>query len=159
MEKVLEDFEIKEKNFYLSKIKKYQATAEKSEELIQRNRELKTHLQNQGFKTIRGGIVRGHFENNGKPHFHEKGVDVKIAVDMITLSLVDKKADRIILASSDSDLQPAIKLIRRRGDAELVYLGFEISPNKGLAYTTDKKRLIKGPEISRAYKKQLKFRG
>lgn len=152
-DEVFKDFSINRKLFYLSKIVKYNETLEKSEKLIKRNRELKTYLIQQGFEVIVAGKVRGYFDEERKPHFHEKGVDVRIGVDMITFSLIDKVADRIILASSDSDIQPAIKIISKRGGTELVYLGFEISSNKGLAYTMNRKRLIRGQEVVRAYKK------
>jgi len=71
---------------------------------------LKTHLEQQGFEVILSGRVRGQMEygDSGKKVlvFKEKGVDVRIAVDMMATAC-DKKADTIILGSSDSDLQPA----------------------------------------------------
>ena len=63
----------------------------------------------------------------------EKGVDVKIAVDMVSLSC-DKKVKEIILCSSDSDLQPAIEEAEKRA-VNCVYIGFEVNPNKGISYT------------------------
>lgn len=58
----------------------------------------------------------------------------------------DKKADEIILGSSDSDLQPAINETKNRG-VNCVYLGFEAQPNKGLSYTTSRTILIRNSEI------------
>jgi len=81
--------------------------------------------------------------------FREKGVDVRIAVDMICLSC-DKKMKTAILASSDSDLQPAISELRNR-NTEVIYLGFENSPNKGIAFTTNKTILIRNSEILSYY--------
>ena len=72
-------------------------------------------------------------------------MDVKIAVDMVSLSC-DGKAKEIILGSSDSDLQPAIKEVRNR-KVSCVYLGFEAQPNKGLSYTTSRTLLIRNSEI------------
>ena len=83
--------------------------------------------------------------------FKEKGVDVRIAVDMVADSC-DKKIETAILCSSDSDLQPVVKEIRQRG-TEIVYLGFEISPNKGLSYTTNRTIIIRNSEVLDAYKK------
>jgi len=51
-----------------------------------------------------------------------------------------------IIASSDSDLQPAVKELKKRG-VEQVYLGFEIDPNKGLSYTTNRTILIRNAEV------------
>lgn len=75
----------------------------------------------------------------------QKGVDVRIAVDMVSLSC-DKKVKEIILGSSDSDLQPAISEVRKR-QASCVYLGFEAQPNKGLTYTTNRTLLIRNSEV------------
>jgi len=85
--------------------------------------------------------------SNGKKIlvFKEKGVDVKIAVDMVSSSC-DKKTKEIILASSDSDLQPAIKEVRAR-KIMCVYLGFESQPNKGLSYSTNRTILIRNSEV------------
>ena len=46
--------------------------------------------------------------------FHEKVVDVQIAVDMLVAAFEDT-CDRIILVSSDTDLAPAIKKVREKG--------------------------------------------
>lgn len=46
------------------------------------------------------------------PIFREKGVDVKITVDMVSWAC-DKKVNTVMLASSDSDLQPAITEIKK----------------------------------------------
>ena len=45
----------------------------------------------------------------------EKGVDVKIAADMIDFSLVKKACDVCILISGDADFLPAMKVIKRQG--------------------------------------------
>jgi uncharacterized LabA/DUF88 family protein len=120
---------------------------------------LKTHLEQQGFEVILSGRVRGHMEDgqNGKKVlvFKEKGVDVKIAVDMVSLSC-DHKVKEIILASSDSDLQPAISEVRKRTVA-CVYLGFEAQPNKGISYTTNRTILMRNSEILESTKPQLPF--
>jgi len=70
---------------------------------------------------------------------------VRIGVDMIALAC-DKKFDSIILGSSDSDLQPAIKEVIKRG-VECIYLGFETKPNKGMTCTTSRTILIRNSEV------------
>lgn len=135
--------------FYFARIKEHESSKEKSERLIQEQRLLKTHLEWQGFEVVLSGRVRGQMEDgqDGKKIlvFKEKGVDVKIAVDMVALSC-DNRAKRIVLASSDSDLQPAIREVRSR-NVECIYLGFESQPNKGLAYTTNRTILMRNSEI------------
>lgn len=105
------------------------------------------------------GRVRGQREDGRDGRsvliFKEKGVDVRIAVDMVSLSC-DKKIKEIILGSSDSDLQPAIKEVRNR-KVSCVYLGFETQPNKGLSYTTDRTVLIRNSELFRFEKVQQKL--
>ncbi len=148
-DKVLKDIKIDKKVFYFARIKEHERSIEKSKELIEEQRLLKTHLEAQGFEVILSGRVRGQMEDgyDGKKVlvFKEKGVDVKIAVDMVSLAC-DKKVMEIILTSSDSDLQPAIKEIRRR-KISCLYLGFETQPNKGISYTTNKTILIRDSEL------------
>lgn len=134
--------------FYIAKVKMDARTPDKSKELIECQRQLKTSLVKQGFEVIVAGQVRGHEEQGEKQKvliFKEKGVDVKIAVDMVRFAC-DKLVDQIIIASSDSDLQPAIEEVKKRG-VKLIYLGFETNPNKGLIYTTGKAILLRDSEV------------
>lgn len=147
--KVLSGVKVDRKIFYISRLIKHQETKEKSEELIQKQRSLKNNLEKQGFEIIFAGRVRANIGRCPKGHetlvFREKGVDVRIAVDMITLSC-DKKLNTAIIASSDSDLQPAIRELEKRG-IKRIYLGFESSPNKGLTFTTNRTILIRNFEV------------
>lgn len=147
--KVISDNDIDRKIFYFAKIKEHTETLEKSKELIESQRKLKTHLENTGFISVLSGTVRGYeyYGLGGEKTliFKEKGVDVRMAVDMVSWSC-DKKVKRIILCSSDSDLQPAIAEIKSRG-VECVYLGFESDPNKGMLYTADRAILIRDAEL------------
>ena len=47
-------------------------------------------------------------------NFEQKGVDMRIGIDVATLAL-KKLVDRVILISGDTDMIPAIKLARREG--------------------------------------------
>lgn len=149
LEKVLSGYNIQRKVFYFARIKEHEDSKEKSKQLVQDQRLLKTHLEHQGFEVVLSGRVRGQMEDstNGKKVliFKEKGVDVRIAVDMVSIAC-DKKAKEIILGSSDSDLQPAIQEVKER-KVRCLYLGFEAQPNKGLSYTTDRTILIRDAEI------------
>jgi uncharacterized LabA/DUF88 family protein len=147
--KVLNGISIDHQVFYFARIKEHEGSLEKSRQLIAEQRLLKTHLESQGFEVVLGGSVRGNFEEDERGNkgliFKEKGVDVKIAVDMVSMAC-DKKVKTIILGSSDSDLQPAIKEIRVRG-ISCIYLGFEAQPNKGMTYTTNRIILIRNSEL------------
>ncbi|MBU0546876.1 NYN domain-containing protein [Patescibacteria group bacterium] len=149
IDKVLTGINVDRKIFYLGKLTECSETIKKSKELILRQRKLKSHLEKQGFEVIFAGRVRGNLEKCIKGHetlvFREKGVDVRIAVDMVTLAC-DKELQTAIIGSSDSDIQPAIKKLNER-KIEMIYLGFENNPNKGLAYTTNRTILIRDSEV------------
>lgn len=143
-ESPLKGLKVTSKLFYVARLHLYPDTKEKSENLIKLQRKLRNNLVNLGYEFIIAGNVRAQ-KVGIKTIFREKGVDVKIAVDMVSMAC-DKKLDMAILCSSDSDLQPAITELKKR-NVDVIYLGFEISPNKGLTYTTDRTILLRNSEI------------
>lgn len=143
----LKGFKLSKMIFYAAKLHFHPETKNKSEELIKSQRKLRNTLINQEFEFVMAGHVRGQ-KIGSKIIFREKGVDVKIAVDLVSLA-ADKKIKTAILCSSDSDLQPAVEEVRRR-NVEIIYLGFEQNPNKGLMYTTNRTILMKNTEILKA---------
>ncbi len=62
--------------------------------------------------------------------FREKGIDVKIATDLVAGAL-DDKYDIVILVSSDTDLVPMIDWIRFRLKKKVEYVGFSIPDTSG----------------------------
>ncbi len=149
----LKGFDISRKIFYVSRLHIHPESKKKSLELIKFQRKLRNSLVKQGHEFIIAGNVRAQ-KIRDKVIFREKGVDVKIGVDLVAFAC-DKKLETAILCSSDSDLQPAIKELRDRG-IEVVYLGFEASPNKGLTYTTNRTILLRNPEVIEACPKTNK---
>lgn len=147
----LKGFKIKRKIFYVSRLHSHPETKKKSEELIKFQRSLRNSLMNQGFEFVIAGNVRAQKVGNSVV-FREKGVDVKIAVDLVSLS-AKKALICAILCSSDSDLQPAVAELRER-KVEVVYLGFEANSNKGLSYTTNRTILLRNPEVVAACPKR-----
>jgi uncharacterized LabA/DUF88 family protein len=149
LNKALGGIALERKIFYFARVKAHEASKKKSRQLIDEQRLLKTHLEGQGFEVILSGRVRGQMEEDDKGKkvlvFKEKGVDVRIAVDMMSAAC-DKSAKEIILGSSDSDLQLAVSETKARG-VKCVYLGFEAQPNKGLSYTTGRTILIRDAEV------------
>lgn len=142
--KPLKELKISRKIFYAAKLHLHPESKKKSQELIKMQRKLRNNLIKQNFEFVMAGNVRSQ-KVGKKVIFREKGVDVKIAVDLVSLS-ADKVLKTAILCSSDSDLQPAVKEMRRR-KTEIIYLGFEINPNKGLSYTTNRTILFRNSEI------------
>ncbi len=152
----LKGIKISENRYYSAKLHYSEKTPRKSKEIILKQRVQKNNLEKQNIKFIIGGNVRSQeISVNGKKKavFREKGVDVKIAVDLVT-NACDKIIKTAILCSSDSDLQPAVKEAMKRG-IEIIYLGFEFNPNKGLSYTTNRTILIRNSEVLSAYKKSI----
>lgn len=143
----LKGFEISRKIFYAARLHFHQETKKKSEELIKFQRKLRNTLVDQGYEFIIAGNVRAQ-KVDSKIVFREKGVDVKISVDLVSLSC-KKELATAILCSSDSDLQPVIAELKERG-IEVVYVGFETNPNKGLMYTTNRTILLRNSEILEA---------
>jgi len=153
--KVIKELKVDNKFYYSAKLKQHRDTLKKSKELIQKQRALKTKLEKENFDFIMSGSVQSQYvktNKNSKIVFREKGVDVKIAVDLITAAC-DKKIKTAILCSSDSDLQPAIKEIKNRG-VKVIYVGFEIKPNKGLMYTANRAILIRNSEVMECFSKK-----
>ncbi|MFA6340875.1 MAG: NYN domain-containing protein [Candidatus Paceibacterota bacterium] len=68
------------------------------------------------------GIEKIHAER-----MREKGIDVKIATDLL-VGAFDDKYDVAIIVSSDSDLVPAMDWVRNRTKKKIEYIGFSI-PN------------------------------
>jgi uncharacterized LabA/DUF88 family protein len=67
----------------------------------------------------------------------EKGIDVWLAVDLIHLAM-DQGADRVVVASSDTDLVPALELaVQIRGSAFVEVAGWD-GPNQSAALLTVK---------------------
>ncbi len=53
-------------------------------------------------------------EDDMHPNFKQKGVDMKIGIDVASLAF-KRIVDRIVLFSNDADMIPAMKLARREG--------------------------------------------
>lgn len=64
--KILQGVKIDKKIFYFARLKEHPQTKEKSKQLIEEQRLLKTHLERQGFEVILSGRVRGQMEDNNK---------------------------------------------------------------------------------------------
>ena len=77
--------------------------------------------------------------------YHEKGVDVKIAVDLL-VGAYENMYDTAILISSDTDLIPAIQKIKHLGK-EIEYIGFSHKPSYGLIKNATETRLLTKNDI------------
>jgi uncharacterized LabA/DUF88 family protein len=117
---------------------------EKVQKLFDQQRKLLAHLQKNGFQYSLGYLS----ESGGK--FHEKGVDVQMAVDILVAAYEDQ-CDKIVLISSDTDLLPAIKQAQKKGK-KIQYVGFEHLPSIALQRTCDSSKLLTRNKLKKFFK-------
>ncbi len=139
------DLKIHAIRYYVAKLHVYPETKDKSAALIALQRALKANLEKQKVQFVMSGNVRMFPLADGTLLFKEKGVDVRLAVDAVSLA-ADKKIKTAIICSSDSDMQPVVQELKRR-KIKVIYLGFQIQPNKGLIFTCDETVLLRKTEI------------
>ena len=97
----------------------------KTSKLRTRVEEIVIDQRVQDYKKIQGlGIKSIKIER-----LREKGIDVKLATDLI-VGAMDNKYDTAIVVSSDGDLIPAIDWIRHRFKKKIEYIGFSIPDPK-----------------------------
>lgn len=87
-----------------------------TQRLFDNQRKLLAHLKKHNFNYSLGYLLK----SDGK--FHEKGVDVNIAVDIL-VATYENICDRIIIVSSDTDLLPAVKKAKEKKKV-VEYIGF-----------------------------------
>lgn len=126
-------------NYYVGKIRT-DGTAQ-TEKLFAGQQKLIAVLKRQKVHYIFGYLLKSGCV------YHEKGVDVNIAVDIV-VSAFEKSCDRIILVSSDTDLIPAIKKAREKGLA-VHYVGFSHRPSVALVATCNQSRLLTREDLIR----------
>lgn len=79
--------------------------------------------------------------------YHEKGVDVQIAVDML-VTAYENSAEHIILISSDTDLAPAIKKAKEKGKS-VEYVGFSHNPSVAMVSFCSESTLLKKEDLEK----------
>lgn len=101
--------------------------AEKSRIIINQSRIMRNCLIQQDIEYVESGNLKlrdgdiCRFCGKQSLHFQEKGVDVKIAVDM-TMDAQTGRFDEHIVVSSDNDLLPAVQYLRKL-NKRVVYVG------------------------------------
>lgn len=94
-----------------------------------------------GSKQQKITVHRGYLMKN-EGVFHEKGVDVKIATDLL-VGAYENLYDEAIIISSDTDLIPAMEKIKQLGK-KVEYIGFGHQPSLALqTFATISRLLIK----------------
>lgn len=78
----------------------------------------------------------------------EKGIDVKIATDLI-VGAVDDQYDTAVVVSSDTDLIPALDWVRHRKQKRIEYIGFSIMDRDEKNQTQPQLAMIRHSDIQR----------
>jgi uncharacterized LabA/DUF88 family protein len=81
--------------------------------------------------------------------YHEKGVDVQIASDIL-IGAYENLYDTAILVSSDTDLIPALAKAREK-EKKIEYIGFSHKPSYGLITHSDIRRLLTKEDIEQFF--------
>ncbi|MEK6848211.1 MAG: NYN domain-containing protein [Nanoarchaeota archaeon] len=124
--------------YYFGEIRQYEGN-KKSEMLYSNQQKLCTHLRNQNIEIKLGSLLM----SDGK--FHEKGVDVQIAVDIVRGS-IKNEYDKFYLISSDTDLLPAIQTTKDE-NKEIIYVGFENFISRALQKNCSSYVILKKDQI------------
>jgi len=124
--------------YYIGAIRE-ESNNPRSRELMVNQQKLLGKLQKENWQ-----IGRGHMLKNDAI-YHEKGVDVLMAVDLLT-GAYENLYDTAILVSSDTDLIPAIERVRKM-KKKVEYIGFSHKPSYALIANSDIRRLLIKDEL------------
>lgn len=131
------------KKYYIGAIRE-EANNPKSRELMKGQRKLIGRLQREDWR-----IGFGHMLKTDEG-YHEKGVDVLMAVDLL-VGAYENLYDTAILVTSDTDLIPAIEKARAM-KKQIEYIGFSHKPSYGLIANSDIRRLLIKDELLEYFK-------
>ena len=85
--------------------------------------------------------------------FQEKGVDVGLAIDLVSDAILNK-TKRIALLSSDTDLLPALQIIKGRG-VDITYISFVGQATVSLVKIANHHLSLKNLDVCDAYIRSL----
>ncbi len=120
----------------------------KSEELYTNQQKLFRKLQKQNIVISLGQLIQ-----HPDKIYHEKGVDVRLAVEMIKFAR-ENKYDIAYLVSSDTDLVAAVEEVQSIGKTAQ-YVGISKGQSYGLSKVADDVRLLRPEEIRQFFPESL----
>ena len=132
--------------YYVALVRK-EAGNIKSEELVKDQQKLFANLQKQSWKVKTGYMMKQNED------YKEKGVDVKLAVDILDTAYQDKY-DTAVIVSSDTDLVPGIVRAKELGK-KIEYIGFSHSPSFAMQRYANLSRLLSKVELEQFLPKTL----
>lgn len=131
------------KSYYIGEIKAKGQT-KKAKKMMAEQMKLFSYLKKNKWKINKGYLLK----SSGR--YHEKGVDVKLALD-IALGAVDNIYDTAILISSDTDILPAVEQAYLRKKS-IEYVGFSNMPSRAMVVKCRKARLLKKKDLQKFIK-------
>lgn len=147
--------------FYGTKLKRQKSPPEteliaaKSIAMLDSQRRLRNCLAKQSIIFVESGKLKLRDGDlckecgSQEKHFQEKGVDVRIAVDMMA-DAHSSEDQEFVLISSDTDLLPAIQNIRAL-NKEVMYVGFSDKLTNALVANASQTQIIRDQEIIEAF--------
>jgi uncharacterized LabA/DUF88 family protein len=125
--------------YYIGAIKRVNNDV-KSQNLYSDQQKLLSKLDILGIKAVLGNVIK-----HPDKTFHEKGVDVRLAVEMIRLARKDEY-DVAYLLSSDTDLVAAVEEVQSFGKI-VIYVGISKGQSFGLTKVADDVILLRSSDI------------
>ncbi|MEK7077646.1 MAG: NYN domain-containing protein [Patescibacteria group bacterium] len=148
-ENLTKDNVLVEVRYYIGAVKRQDGqNKEKSEKLYANQQKLLAKLQQQNIPAILGNLIQ-----HPDKSFHEKGVDVRIAVEMIRLAHKNKY-DIAYLLSSDTDLVPAVEEVRSL-NKQVYYVGTSKGQSFGLTKASNDTILLRDEDVMPYFPKTL----
>lgn len=118
-----------------------QKLAKRIQAIQESSRRWIAELTNQGLRIVKAGHLKVR-ETSVCTHcgkktlvLQEKGVDVRMATDIV-MAAVQDKLKHVVVLSSDADMIPALQVARRVG-TKVSYLGFSEELNRAIAAIAD----------------------
>lgn len=125
--------------YYIGKVREEPGNSQ-SRQLMAAQQRLVGKLTKMGWAIKYGHMLKHH------NIYHEKGVDVQIAVDLLR-GAYKNYYDIAILVSSDTDLIPAIRELQSE-KKQLEYVGFSQQPSYGLIKHSDVLNILKREDLT-----------
>ena len=138
VDSIAENTKVISKYYCIGKIRAKQ-NDKKARKMMAKQQSLATKLQKQGFIIQFGYLLKS---NN---RFHEKGVDIQMAVNLLK-GAFKNQFETAFIVSSDSDLIPAITEVKAI-NKKVVYVGFEHQPSFALLKNCSKSHLLTKKEL------------
>lgn len=129
-----------ERRYYIGAVRNDDKSP-KSEKLHCNQQKLLENLTKHGFSYTLGYLLKG---TDGV--YHEKGVDVQIAIDVVKAAY-EATCKRIYLVTSDTDLIPAIQLAKNKG-VEVIYVGFKHQVSYALKANASRYKRLQRDDIA-----------